>query len=137
MNFVFTTGGVDDREPLKNGVLLKNIKRKLFEDMGYVGKTLFESLLLTASNCLQKSRIKWKTHLWALPTRFARGNAHLKILSMMSLRQVNLQFGFFAEPITFFASLCCSWWMICCLLLCWYHYLQKTLWIYWKYLYFC
>ena len=26
LNFVFTTGGVDDREPLKEGTLLKNIR---------------------------------------------------------------------------------------------------------------
>lgn len=32
LNFVFTTGHVDDREPLKEGVPLKNIKGKLFGD---------------------------------------------------------------------------------------------------------
>ncbi len=41
LNFVFTTGGVDDREPLKEGVLLKNVKGKLFGDKGYIGKALF------------------------------------------------------------------------------------------------
>ena len=38
LNFMFTTGNVDDREPLKDGVLLKNIKGKLFGDKGYIGK---------------------------------------------------------------------------------------------------
>ena len=38
LNFVFTTGGVDDREPLEEGALLKNIKGKLFGDKGYIEK---------------------------------------------------------------------------------------------------
>ena len=46
LNFMFTTGNVDDREPLKDGVLLKNIKGKLFGDKGYIGKALFENLFI-------------------------------------------------------------------------------------------
>ena len=46
LNFMFTTGNVDDREPLKDGVLLKNIKGKLFGDKGYIGKALFENFFI-------------------------------------------------------------------------------------------
>ena len=43
MKFVFTTDGVDDRESLKEGVLLKNISGEVFADKEYIGKTLFEN----------------------------------------------------------------------------------------------
>ena len=57
LNFVFTTGGVDDREPLKEGVLLKNIKGKFFGDKGILEKLFLRAFLLMVSSCLPKSRI--------------------------------------------------------------------------------
>ena len=37
LNFMFTPGNVDDREPLKQGKFLENIKGKLCADKGYIG----------------------------------------------------------------------------------------------------
>ena len=36
---------VDDREPLKQGFFLNNIKGKLCADKGYIGKTLQTSVI--------------------------------------------------------------------------------------------
>ena len=46
LNFMFTPGGVDDREPFKKETLFKNIKGKLYADKGYIGKMLFETLFV-------------------------------------------------------------------------------------------
>lgn len=43
---MFTLANVDDREPLKQGNFLKNIKGKLCADKGYIGQALFENLFL-------------------------------------------------------------------------------------------
>lgn len=43
LNFIFTSGNVDDWEPLKQGKFVENIK-KLCADKGYIGQTLFENL---------------------------------------------------------------------------------------------
>ncbi len=46
LNFMFTPGNADDREPLKQGTFLENIKGKLCADKGYIGQALFENLFL-------------------------------------------------------------------------------------------
>lgn len=46
LNFMFTSGNVDDRKPLKQGKFLENIKGKLCADKGYIGQALFENLFL-------------------------------------------------------------------------------------------
>lgn len=46
LNFMFTPANVDDRELLKQGSFLKNIKGKLCADKGYIGQALFENLFL-------------------------------------------------------------------------------------------
>ena len=43
---MFTHGNVDDRETLKQGKFLENIKGKLCAEKGYIGQTLFENLFL-------------------------------------------------------------------------------------------
>jgi hypothetical protein len=63
---VFTTGGVDDREPLKEGVLIKNIKGKLFGDKGYIGKTLFESLFVDGIQLVTKVKNNMKNSLMSV-----------------------------------------------------------------------
>jgi len=37
LNFMFTLRNVDDREPLKQGKFLENMKGKLYADEGYIG----------------------------------------------------------------------------------------------------
>ena len=66
LNFVFTTGGVDDREPLKEGALLKNIKGKLFGDKGYIGKTLFESLFVDGIQLVTKVKNNMRNSLMSV-----------------------------------------------------------------------
>ena len=66
LNFVFTTGDVDDREPLKDGVLLKNIKGKLFGDKGYIGKSLFENLFIDGIQLFTKVKNNMKNSLMSI-----------------------------------------------------------------------
>lgn len=44
---MFTPGNVDDREPLKQGKPLENIKGKSCADKGHIGQELFENLFLS------------------------------------------------------------------------------------------
>jgi len=69
LNFVFTTGGVDDREPLKESVLLKNIKGKLFDDKGYIGKTLFESLFVDGIQLVTKGKSNMRNSLMSVAVK--------------------------------------------------------------------
>ena len=55
LNFMFTPGNVDDREPLKQGKFLKNIKGKLCADKGYIGQALFENLFLNGIHNMRNS----------------------------------------------------------------------------------
>ena len=41
LNFMFTSGNADEREPLKQSMFLENIKGKLCVDKGYIGQNLF------------------------------------------------------------------------------------------------
>ena len=52
LNFMFTPGGVDDREPLKQETFFKKIKGKLYADKGYIGKMLFETLFVNGVQLL-------------------------------------------------------------------------------------
>ena len=49
-----TPGNVDDREPLKQGKFLENIKEKLCADKGYIGQALFENLFLNSIQFVTK-----------------------------------------------------------------------------------
>lgn len=66
LNSVFTTGGVDDREPLKEGAFLKNIKGKLFGDKRYIGKTLFESLFVDGIQLVTKVKNNMRNSLMSV-----------------------------------------------------------------------
>ena len=48
LNFIFTSGNMDEREPLKQGKFLENIKEKLCVDKGYIGQALFENLFFNS-----------------------------------------------------------------------------------------
>ena len=41
LNFMFTSGNADEREPLKQSKFLENIKGKFCVDKGYIGQNLF------------------------------------------------------------------------------------------------
>lgn len=69
LNFMCTSGNVDDREPLKQGHFLKNIKGKLCADKGYIGQTLFEKLFLNGIQLVTKVKNKMKNSLMSVPGR--------------------------------------------------------------------
>ena len=63
LNFMFTPGNVDDREPLKQEKFLKNIKGKLCADKGYIGQALFENLFLNGIQLITKVKNNMKNSL--------------------------------------------------------------------------
>ena len=66
LNFMFTPGNVDDREPLKQGKFLKNIKGKLCADKGYIGQALFENLFLNGIQLITKVKNNMKNSLMSI-----------------------------------------------------------------------
>lgn len=66
LNFMFTPGKVDDREPLKQGWFLENIKRKLCADKGYIGQALFENLFLNGIQLVTKVKNNMRNSLMSI-----------------------------------------------------------------------
>ena len=60
---MFTAADMDDKEPLKQGSLLNNIKGKLCADKGYIGKMLFENLFLDGIQLITKIKNNMKNVL--------------------------------------------------------------------------
>lgn len=63
---MFTPGNVDDREPLKQGRFLENIKGKLCTDKGYIGQTQFENLFMDGIQPVTKVKNKMKNSLMSI-----------------------------------------------------------------------
>ena len=66
LNFMFTSGNVDDREPLKQGKFLENIKGKLCADKGYIGQALFENLFLNGIQFVTKVKNNMRNSLMSI-----------------------------------------------------------------------
>ena len=66
LNFMFTPGNVDDREPLKQGKFMENIKGKLCADKGYIGQALFENLFLNGIQLVTKVKNNMKNSLMSI-----------------------------------------------------------------------
>ena len=66
LNFMFTPGNVDDREPLKQGKFVENIKGKLCADKGYIGQALFENLFLNGIQLVTKVKSNMKNSLMSI-----------------------------------------------------------------------
>ena len=66
LNFMFTPGNVDDREPLKQEKFLKNIRGKLCADKGYIGQTLFENLFINGIQLITKVKSNMKNSLMSV-----------------------------------------------------------------------
>ena len=66
LNFMFTPGNVDDREPLKQGKFLENIKEKLCADKGYIGQALFENPFLNGIQLVTKVKNNMKNSLMSI-----------------------------------------------------------------------
>ena len=72
LNFMFTPANVDDREPLKQGKFLKNIKGKLCADKGYIGPALFESLFINGIQLVSKVKNNMKNSLMSIADNSAQ-----------------------------------------------------------------
>ena len=66
LNFMFTPENVDDREPLKQGKFLENIKGKPCADKGYTGQALFENLFLNGIQLVTKVKNNMKNSLMSI-----------------------------------------------------------------------
>ncbi len=66
LNFMFTPGNVDDREPLKQGKFMENIKGKLCADKGYIGQALFDNLFLNGIQLVTKVKNNMKNSLMGI-----------------------------------------------------------------------
>lgn len=69
INFVFTSGNVDDREPLTSTNLLKDVLGKLFGDKGYIGQGLFNKLFFNGIHLLTTVRKNMKDRYMTLNDR--------------------------------------------------------------------
>jgi len=66
LNFMFTPGNVDDREPLYPESFIKNVKGKLCGDKGYIGKKLFEFLFMNGLQLVTKVKSNMKNSLMSV-----------------------------------------------------------------------
>ena len=66
LNFMFTPGNVDDREPLYSEAFIKNVKGKLCGDKGYIGKQLFEFLFMNGIQLITKVKNNMKNSLMSV-----------------------------------------------------------------------
>lgn len=63
LNFMFTPGNVDDREPLYSESFIENVKGKLCGDKGYIGKQLFEFLFMNGIQLITKVKNNMRNSL--------------------------------------------------------------------------
>jgi hypothetical protein len=63
IDFMFTQGNIDDREPLKNKAFHKKVFGKLFGDKGYISKSLFEELFIDGIHLITKIKKNMKNSL--------------------------------------------------------------------------
>lgn len=63
---MFTPENVNDREPLKQGKFLKNIKGKLYTDKGYIDQDLFKNLFLNDIQFVTKVKNNMKNSLMSI-----------------------------------------------------------------------
>lgn len=66
LNFMFTPGNVDDREPLKQNRFVKKIKGKLCGDKGYIGQALFENLFMNGIQLITKVKNNMRNSLMGI-----------------------------------------------------------------------
>ncbi len=66
LDFLFTQGNVDDREPLKNKNFHDKIFGKLIGDKGYISKSLFDELFIDGIHLITKIRKNMKNSLMLL-----------------------------------------------------------------------
>ncbi|OFX63575.1 MAG: transposase [Bacteroidetes bacterium GWC2_40_13] len=63
IDFLFTPGNTDDRQPLKDKNFHKKLFGKLFGDKGYISQTLFEEMFIDGIHLITKPRKNMKNSL--------------------------------------------------------------------------
>ena len=63
LDFVITQANVDDRKPLENMKLHRNVFGKLYGNKGYISKDLFEQLFVDGVHLVTKIRKNMKNCL--------------------------------------------------------------------------
>jgi hypothetical protein len=63
IDFLFTPGNTDDRQPLKDKNFHKKLFGKLFGDKGYISQTLFEDMFIDGIHLITKPRKNMKNSL--------------------------------------------------------------------------
>lgn len=71
LDFIITQGNVDDRKPLENMELHKNIFGKLYGDKGYISKDLFEKLFVDGVHLVTKIRKNMKNSLMLMQDKIS------------------------------------------------------------------
>lgn len=71
LNFIITSGNIDDRKPLSDMNLHKRIFGKLFGDKGYISKDLFEQLFIDGVHLITKIKKNMKNSLMLLQDKIA------------------------------------------------------------------
>lgn len=66
IDFLFTQGNVDDRDPLKNKNFHEKLFGKLFGDKGYISQSLFEDMFIDGIHLITKIRKNMKNSLMHL-----------------------------------------------------------------------
>ena len=82
LNFIITSGNIDDRKPLSDMNLHKRIFGKLFGDKGYISKDLFEQLFIDGVHLITKIKKNMKNSLMLLQDKIAlRKRALIEIVN--------------------------------------------------------
>lgn len=71
LDFIITQANVDDRKPLEEMGLHKNIFGKLYGDKGYISKDLFEKLFIDGVHLITKIRKNMKNSLMLMQDKIA------------------------------------------------------------------
>jgi len=71
LDFIITQGNIDDRKPLQDMKLHKNIFGKLYGDKGYISKDLFEKLFVDGVHLITKIRKNMKNALMLMHDKIA------------------------------------------------------------------
>lgn len=66
LNFMFTPGNVDDRDPLYSETFIENVNGKLCGDKGYIGKQLFEFLSMNGIQLVTKVKSDMRNSLMSV-----------------------------------------------------------------------
>ena len=106
LNFMLTPGNVDDREPLKQGKFMENIKGKLCADKGYIGQALFENLFLNGIQLITKVKNNMKNSLMSIADKIETVNDELKNIAQIEHSRHRSFNNFIANSLSAIVAYC-------------------------------